>query len=1094
MTWSTLRLVEMILRRTGRFCWPLGCLLVIGLGVSASVTAARAEDGVAQTPKPTAEQMRFFESQVRPLLVEHCTKCHGADKQKGDLRLDSLADVRAGGESGLAIVPGKPEESLLIEAVRYESLEMPPAGKLADAQIEILTRWVAMGAPWPDDGSNSAARRSGERFSEEDRAWWALQPLQRPSVPPSLDPQWSINEIDHFILNRLASAGLTPAPAADRVDLIRRLSFDVTGLPPTPEQVAGFVSDPAPDAVERLVDNLLDSPAYGEHAARQWLDLVRYADSDGYRADGYRDNAWHYRDYVIKAFNDDKPYDRFVQEQLAADELFPQDVEARAALGYLRHWVYEWNIRDAPGQWKTILEDVTDTTADVFMGLGLQCAKCHNHKFDPLLQKDYFRLQAYFAPLMPVDAVLASDAQLQEFQRAEQAWNERTAAAREEIARIEAPYRQTLKDRAINRFPEEIQAIARKPSQEQTPYERQIAYLVYRQVEDEYDGLEAAMKGPDKDRVLELKRQLEALKEQCPQPLEMAMAVTDVGPMAPPTVMPKRTTETVLPGVPTIINDQPAAIEPLPGSPNTTGRRAALAKWLTDPENSLTTRVIVNRVWQSCFGRGLAANTSDFGRLGEPPTHPELLDWLTVRFVESGWSLKSLRRLILTSATYRQSATHPHAEHYQAIDPANRWYWRSTTRRLQAEQIRDAILAVTGQLKTRSGGPGAMPDSPNRSIYTRVMRNSPDELMGSFDLPLFFSSNPSRNTTTTPVQSLLLVNSDLMLGHARALAATVRAYHHDLESQVALAWSRVYSRPASPDELARSLAFVRSQTQRLERLRSGEETSGVVETAKLPYRDGQALRFTVDRPELKLKVDNDAAFEAKDFTVEAFFELRSIDKAASVRTVVGKWDGDVKHPGWALGVTGHGSRRKPQTLVLQIVGRDADGQVKEHAIFSDHHVEINTPYYVAASVRLARSGQPGTITFHLKDLSNDDQPVLSVDVEHHVAGGFSNELPLTIGAVSGPRSRPFDGLIDDVRLIGRTSSIDRLLITTERAVPDTIGYWKFEADPGVMANTARDGLHIQAEGKGMIRLEPAEAALVDFCHALLNSNEFLYVD
>lgn len=1059
----------------------------IGLGI----LLVKAEDG-SQPPAASPEQLRFFETKVRPLLAEHCQSCHGQEKQKGNLRLDSLAGLATGGESGPAILPGKPEESLLIEAVRYESLEMPPTEKLTDAQIDILTRWVAMGAPWPGADGRIAAPRTGDLFSAEDRAWWALQKVVAPAVPPAADPEWVNNEIDNFILQRMTSCGLTPAPQADRIALVRRLYFDVTGLPPTIQEVEAFVNDPSPGAYERLVNSLLDSPAYGEHAARQWLDLVRYADSDGYRADEYRPHAWHYRDYVIKALNDDKPYDRFVQEQIAADELFPDDVEARAALGYLRHWVYEWNIRDAPGQWKTILEDVTDTTADVFMGLGLQCAKCHNHKFDPLLQKDYFRLQAYFAPLMPTDAILASDAEVAEFEAAGRAWDEQTAAIREEIRQLEQPYRDKLKDAAINRFPEDIQAIVRKPAEEQSPYERQVAYLVGRQVQDEYKGLEAAMKGADKDRVLELKRQLAAIKDPRTEPLALAMAVRDVGPVAPPTVMPKRTSDIVLPGIPSIIDDKPACIEPVAGVANTTGRRAALAKWLTDPSNPLSTRVIVNRIWQSYFGRGLAANTSDFGRLGEPPTHPELLDWLTIRFIENGWSIKSLRRLILNSATYRQSTEHPQMALYQTIDPANRWYWRSNTKRLQAEQIRDAILAVTGQLKTRSGGPGSPADAPNRSIYTRMMRNSPDELLGIFDLPLFFSSNPSRNTTTTPVQSLLLVNSDLMLGHARELAKTVSSYESNLESQLALTWKRVFGRPATAEELRRSLDFVRSQAQRLESLRS-QEPGGVVETAKLPYRDGQALRFEVEHPELKLKVNNDAALNASDFTIEAFFELRSIDKAAGVRTLVGKWDGDVSHSGWALGITGHGSRRKPQTLVLQIVGRSTDGNRKEHAIFSDHHVEINTPYYVAASVQMAKENQPGTVTFHLKDLSNDDQPVLTIEVPHQVAGDFSNEMPLTIGSLSGTRSRSFDGLIDDVRLIGRASPIDRLLISTERAVPDTIGYWKFESDPGVMANTARDELHIQAEGKAILQLQPAETALVDFCHALLNSNEFLYV-
>ena len=360
------------------------------------------------------EHVKFFEKEVRPLLAENCFQCHADKKQKGDLRLDSLAKMLAGGESGAAIVPGMPEKSLLIQAVRYESLEMPPEKKLTEAQIQILSEWIRIGAPWPgSDPSAPIVRKTAsgsiDRFTDEDRAWWALQPVTRPMIPVIPDDVWARNEIDRFVLSRMMREGLKPAPAADPTSLVRRLYFNVTGLPPTPEQVAAFVGDKSPDAYEQLVDRLLDSPAYGEHAARQWLDLVRYADSDGYRADGYRDNAWRYRDYVIDAFNNDKRYDRFVQEQLAADELFSNEPNTQVALGYLRHWVYEWNLRDAPGQWKTILDDVTDTTADVFMGLGLQCAKCHNHKFDPLLQKDYFRLQASFAALMPTEVVLADE-------------------------------------------------------------------------------------------------------------------------------------------------------------------------------------------------------------------------------------------------------------------------------------------------------------------------------------------------------------------------------------------------------------------------------------------------------------------------------------------------------------------------------------------------------------------------------------------------------------------------------------------------------------------------------------------------------------
>jgi len=1036
-------------------------------------------------------QMRFFESEVRPLLAEKCFSCHGEKKQKGDLRLDSLAAMMAGGESGVAVVPGKPDESLLVDAIRYESFEMPPTGKLDDRQIEVLTKWVSIGAPWPgSDASKAVAPR--ETFSEEDRNWWAFQPVRKPAIPVTTNDAWPRNSIDYFILDRMQSSNLTPAPEADRITLIRRLYFDLIGLPPTPEQVDAFVNDNASDAYEKLVDLLLSSRGYGERYARQWLDLVRYADSDGYRADGYRPEAWRYRDYVVKSFNEDKPYDRFVQEQIAGDELFPGDIDAKVALGYLRHWVYEWNVRDAPGQWRTIMEDVTDTTADVFLGLGLQCAKCHNHKFDPLLQKDYFRLQAFFAPIMPQDLTIATEGEIHDYDAKRAAWEQATASIREEIAKIEAPYREKLKNTAINRFPEDVQAMTRKPHSERSPYEDQIAYLVLRQVDAEYGSLEGALKSEDKDRVLELKRELEALKDQQPKSLPIAMGVSDVGSVAPPTALPKRPDEIIEPGIPSILDDKPAAIEPIAGSVPSTGRRAALARWLTRADNPLSTRVIVNRVWQSHFGRGLAANASDFGKLGESPTHPELLDWLTSQFVEGGWSLKSLHRLILNSATYRQSTQHPHYADYHELDPLNRLYWRSDTRRLQAEQIRDAVLFVSGKMEDRKSGPSVNSDGGARTIFTKSLRNSPDELLDSFDLPLFFSSNASRNTTTTPVQSLLLINSELMLTHSRNLAQSISKAASDLPSQVDLAWRRVYGRSPDSAELSQSLAFVKSQTARIAMLHAGDGNQ-IIETAKPPYRDGQAVRILPDNPDMKLEVDHSGTVELTDFTIETFFQLRSIDQGAAVRTMVGKWDGDRTKPGWSFGVTGYGSRRKPQTLVLQVMGYPLDGKFADRALFSDQHIEIDKPYYAAAVVRLAKGEEPGSVSFYLKDLSNDDAPLLTAVIEHDITGGFSNQHPLTIGRQVGNKPAAFDGLIDDVRLVSKSLTVDQLLYSAEKMVPNTIGYWQFESDPGVMRNTGDPKLDIKANGKSILQLNPAETAFADFCHSLLNSNEFLYV-
>ncbi|HEX3870036.1 MAG TPA: DUF1549 and DUF1553 domain-containing protein, partial [Pirellulales bacterium] len=560
-------------------------------------------------------------------------------------------------------------------------------------------------------------------------------------------------------------------PEASPRALVRRLYFDLWGLPPSPEDVEAFASDRSEDAYEKLVDRLLESPHYGERWARHWLDLVRYADSDGYRIDDYRPTAWRYRDYVIDSLNADKPYDRFVQEQLAGDELFPGVPEALVATGYLRHWIYEYNNRDVRGQWTVILNDITDTTADVFMGMGLQCARCHDHKFDPILQKDYFRLQAFFAAMLPRDDLVAATAdEKAEYTSKLAAWEKKHAELLDELNSLLEPYRQKAAHAAIRKFPPDIEEMIHKPVTERSTLDHQLAELAYRQVLYDYNRLDRTFKGETKEQILALRKKLAEFEKSKPAPLPAIIAVSDVGPTAAPVTIPKRGDTPVEPGFLSVLDESPAAITPLPGVPNSSGRRAALARWLTDPANPLTARVMVNRVWQYHFGRGLAANASDFGRLGEPPSHPELLDWLALNFIEDGWSLKRLHKRIVNSATYRQSADHPEPDAGRLRDPENRLLWRGCVRRLEAEQIRDELYGVTGELTLAGGGPPTPATEPRRAIYTKIMRNTRDPLLDVFDAPYWFNSASSRDTTTTPVQSLLLINSQLMLQRAAALA------------------------------------------------------------------------------------------------------------------------------------------------------------------------------------------------------------------------------------------------------------------------------------------------------------------------------------
>ena len=1042
----------------------------------------------------TAEQVKFFETQVRPLLAENCFQCHGPGKQKGNLRLDSRGHMLSGGESGPAIVPGKPDESLLLEAVRYESFEMPPSRQLSSEQIEILNRWVKAGAFWPGDDGKTIARVEGKKFSEEDLNWWSFQPVRAPKVPHVKNEDWVRNEIDAFVSREHERQHLTPAPEADRRTLIRRLYYDLIGLPPSPEEVQEFVSSSEPSIYEQLVEQLLQRPEYGERWGRHWLDLVRYADSDGYRADGFRPEAWRYRDYVIRSLNADKPYDRFVQEQIAGDELFPSDPDAMIATGFLRHGIYEYNSRDARGQWDIMQNEITDVTSDVFLGLGLQCARCHDHKFDPLLQKDYYRLRAFFEPLYPHDDLpVATSKEFQHYQEQLARYEAAAAPVLQELRAAEKKYRENAEKSAIGRFPDDIQAIVNKPKAERTPAEEQVAAMVWRQVTLEQNRIDGRIKGEAKEKILALRRELAKFDSLRPAALPTPMCVTDVGAEAPPTIIPKKGTE-VLPGFPTILQAEPADIPPvsLAGS---TGRRAALARWMTDPANPLTTRVITNRIWQYHFGRGLAENSSDFGKLGAPPSHPELLDYLTNRFTQNGWRLKDLHRLIVTSATYRQAAVHPEFATYEVQDPSNQWYWRGTTHRLDAEQIRDSILVVTGQLDPSRGGPGVQPDQPRRSIYTRIMRNSRDPLLDAFDLPQFFSSTPDRDTTTSPVQSLLLLNSQTMLHYAgqveqRAFASFPQDQRTD-EKIIEQLWWLILNRAPTAEEVAMALQFVTHPVSSEKTMENTAPAPNLV-TSKMPYRDGQSLLFQEGQELPLIAVLDDTRMKLDDFTIEVYFQPRSIYQSGAVRTLAAKWRGGLD-PGWALGITGHGSRRKPQTVVLQMAGKTSDGKPVEVALFSDQHVEINKPYYLGVSVRLARNHVPGEAKFYLKDLSNDDEPVMVATLPHEIGSDIQTTAPLRLGSRDA-KSGHFDGLLDDVRLSRGALKREQLLLTAEGVTGQTVGYWQFEPMPGLFHDTTPHGLKIQPVKNLPVAKSPENAAWTDLCHVLLNSNEFLYVD
>ncbi len=676
----------------------------------------------------------------------------------------------------------------------------------------LLLAVVAGRLAFPADGSAS--------FSEEDRSYWFFQPIVRPA-PPASKTGWVRNEIDHFVLKRLEEKGLTPAPEASRRILIRRLYADLSGLPPTESEVKAFEQDTSADAYEKLVDQLLESPRYGERWARHWLDLVRYAESDGYRADAYRPEAWRYRDYVIRSFNEDKPYDQFVTEQLAGDEIAPNDPQTLVATGYLRHWIYEHNQRDVREQWSEILADVTDVTGEVFMGMGMACARCHDHKFDPILRKDYYQLQAFFTPILPrTDLPLATSAQIRDHEERLSKWKQAAAGVLSQIEEIEKPHRETVIENLRKMFPDDIQEIWMRAPEKRSAFETQLAELAFRQIESEGGTLAAKVaariKGEERKRWEALREQLKEFDFLKPEPLPEAFIVTDVAPKAPPTFIPGRENgEVIQPGIPAVIGTSWSFNQQAFRNPASTGRRTALAQWLTDPTNPLTARVMVNRIWQHHFGRGIVGTASDFGRLGEQPTHKELLDWLAAEFMSRGWSMKAMHRLIVTSSAYRQSSKSQSREGAMK-DPENRLYWRMNPRRIEAEQIRDALLAVSGELNLQMGGPGVSNSEPRRSIYLRVFRNKRDPLLEAFDVPDGYRSVAKRNVTVIPPQALLMMNAEWVLERARAIAERLQTEGAVCEEDFAnAAYARIFSRKPNRDELRIGVQFLREQCERI---------------------------------------------------------------------------------------------------------------------------------------------------------------------------------------------------------------------------------------------------------------------------------------
>ena len=667
---------------------------------------------------------------------------------------------------------------------------------------------------------------------------WAYQKVQKPAVPTVKQRGWVKTPVDAFVLQKLEAQGLAPAPRADKIALLRRATFDLTGLPPTPEEVSAFVSDRSPRAFEKVVDRLLASPQYGEKWARHWLDLARYAESDGFKADDTRPNVWRYRDYVIKAFNTDKPYDRFVKEQIAGDELWPDDPEALVATGFNRHYPDEYNARNLMQRRQEILNDITDTVGAVFLGTTYGCARCHDHKFDPVLQKDYYRLQAFFAATRAKDDyVLAPRAEQAAYERKRAAWEAQTKDLREQIEKLEAPAKQALYDDSFEKYPAEIQtAITTPPEKRDT-----MQWLMYHKaqwqlhygVDEDGNGIGNKLKGDQKKQWEALRKQLEAFDNIKPQPLPIGSGMTDVGPEAPKHFLLKgggydNYGAEVQPGYLSVIDRNDAKIEPC-DKVNSTGRRTTLANWLTDPSNPLVARVMVNRLWHHHFGRGIVGTPNDFGQMREVETHRELLDWLARTFVEQGWSMKKMHRLLMLSNAYQQATAFN--EQAAQADPDNKLLWRFRRQRLSGEEIRDAILAISGQLNPQMGGPSVFPEIPKemdvrggwnrkeseaarnrRSVYVFMRRNSRYPMFQAFDLPDSHESCARRNVTTTAPQALNLLNDKVILRAAQAFAGRVlQMAGADANAQIVTAYQLALARKPAAEEIKAALGFLQQQ-------------------------------------------------------------------------------------------------------------------------------------------------------------------------------------------------------------------------------------------------------------------------------------------
>jgi hypothetical protein len=831
----------------------------------------------SQSPDPIS-----FQNEIYPILEQRCHVCHGELQRQSELDLRTRAAMLKGGANGPALVPGDARESRLYRRIAgIEAPVMPMGMEMPQEEILKLRDWINQGAP-AEGASQQAAAAHGAEAAAED--WWAFHKPLRPAVPEIADARWSKNPIDAFTYRKLQEKGLKPAPRADKTTLVRRAYLDLLGTLPTPAEVDAFVNDDAPDAFARLVDRLLESPRYGERWGRHWLDVARYADSGGYEHDFDYPAAWRYRDYVIGAFNQDKPYDQFVREQLAGDELDKVTFDSLTATGFNRVGpTVGYREKDNPQYRYSYLDDMIGTTSRAFMGLTVNCARCHDHKFDPITQVEYYRMMAVFFPYVNYDWPLAPPEDVAAYEAKKAAVEGRIQPLKDRIAEIQAPYRELAFQEKLQEFPEEIQVAVRTPEPERSEGQK----LLAAQVESIRGNADKFMTEEHSAEVKKLRAEIDEIEKELPAELPFAMGIRDGDyrftpdgrgdeplpgkgdritydfegtylpvagkPYEPPRARILPTADyndlgdPVDPGFLKVVSKGHPATE-LPPSRDyiSTGRRRALAEWLVSDDHPLTSRVMVNRIWQNHFGRGIVATPSNFGKLGQLPTHPELLDWLATEFVGQGWSIKAMHRLMMNSESYQMTAAF-FDEGNAKKDPRNDFLWRYRQRRLEAEIIRDTILAAAGNLNLEMGGAPFFPPIPKevqesypngkwkaneegpavwrRSVYSYFKRGLRYPMFDVFDLPNLNVTCESRVTTTVPTQALTLLNNTFVLDQARYFAERIAAQAgSEQDARVRAAYRIALGREPLPKEIQENVGFLNRQHDYHES-RSSEDAS-----------------------------------------------------------------------------------------------------------------------------------------------------------------------------------------------------------------------------------------------------------------------------